>query len=212
MTEPGFREIQLSTKQVVFLFMAFVVVAVAIFLLGVSVGQGVSEGKIAADATATPDTTVEVIPANPAAPGLTPPQADKLTYHDELQKAPSTPPAPMPDAPPEAKPTPAATPESTPAKSAAASKPPAPGAAKPAPPAKPAGTLFLQVDSFSSKGNAERQVTQLKAEGFSSAFVFVASGPGARYKTRVGPFADAAARDATLAKLRKEGYTPSPIR
>ena len=35
MSEPGFREIQLNTKQVVFLFMACIVAAVAIFLLGV---------------------------------------------------------------------------------------------------------------------------------------------------------------------------------
>jgi len=203
MTEPGFREIQLSTKQVVFLFMAFVVVAVAIFLLGVSVGRGVSPGQVSADASSAAEPTVEVLPANPSAPGTTPPQADKLTYHEGLQK---TPPSPMPDAPPETTPTP--TPAAPATKPAATAAPAA--ATKPAPTAKTAGTLYIQVDSFSSVDNARRQVTKLKAEGFSTAFVFEAPGTGAKYKTRVGPFADAAARDAMMAKLRKEGYKPSP--
>ena len=42
MSDQGFREIQLSGKQLVFLFMATVVVAVTVFLLGVSVGRGAS--------------------------------------------------------------------------------------------------------------------------------------------------------------------------
>ena len=42
MAEQQFREIQLSGKQLVFLFMTTVVLAVAIFLLGVSVGRGTS--------------------------------------------------------------------------------------------------------------------------------------------------------------------------
>ena len=43
MAEPGVHEIQLSAKQLVFMFMAAVVVAVGIFLLGVSVGRGARE-------------------------------------------------------------------------------------------------------------------------------------------------------------------------
>ncbi len=45
MSEPGFREIQLNTKQVVFLFIAVVTAAVGIFLLGVSVGKGVTPDR-----------------------------------------------------------------------------------------------------------------------------------------------------------------------
>jgi len=41
MSDDGFREIQLSGKQLVFLFMATTVVSVAIFLCGVLVGRGV---------------------------------------------------------------------------------------------------------------------------------------------------------------------------
>ena len=39
--DDAFREIQLSGKQLVFLFMAVVVIAVVIFLIGVQVGRGV---------------------------------------------------------------------------------------------------------------------------------------------------------------------------
>ena len=39
--DDAFREIQLSGKQVVFVFMAGVVIAVVIFLFGVQVGRGV---------------------------------------------------------------------------------------------------------------------------------------------------------------------------
>jgi hypothetical protein len=45
MADQEYREIQLSGKQIVFLFMSLVVVAVVIFLLGVSVGRGVDPSR-----------------------------------------------------------------------------------------------------------------------------------------------------------------------
>jgi cell division septation protein DedD len=63
MSDQGFREIQLGGKQLVFLFMASVVVAVAVFLLGVSVGRGVRNS--------TP-TSGEVVDAEQAAADATP--------------------------------------------------------------------------------------------------------------------------------------------
>ena len=54
MSESNFREIQLNTKQVVFLFMACVVALLGVFLLGVSVGHGVSsDGTTAAAGAAS---------------------------------------------------------------------------------------------------------------------------------------------------------------
>ena len=44
--EEGFHEIQLSGKQLVFLFMAATVISVVIFLCGVLVGRGVRAGRI----------------------------------------------------------------------------------------------------------------------------------------------------------------------
>ena len=53
MSEEGFHEIQLSGKQLVFLFMATTVVSVVIFLLGVVVGRRVPAETLIADATGT---------------------------------------------------------------------------------------------------------------------------------------------------------------
>jgi DedD protein len=84
MSDQGFHEIQLTGKQLVFLFMAAVVLAVSIFLLGVSVGRGVRSAATAADLGAPSDTT---------ASASTPPSNVKpadLDYHQKLQSTPST--------------------------------------------------------------------------------------------------------------------------
>src|SRR6185295_9450016 len=82
MNDQSFHEIQLSGKQLVFLFMSAVVLAVVIFLLGVSVGRGV-RGSVAnastADVGAPTDTTAS---ATPAGTKVTP--AD-LDYREKLQ-------------------------------------------------------------------------------------------------------------------------------
>ena len=85
MSDQGFHEIQLTGKQLVFLFMAAVVLAVSIFLLGVSVGRGVrSSAATAGDLGAPSDTT---------ASASTPPSNVKpadLDYRQKLQSTPST--------------------------------------------------------------------------------------------------------------------------
>src|SRR6185503_11309820 len=90
MSEQGFREIQLGGKQLVFLFMALVVGAVAIFLLGISVGRGV---RSVTDGGGGTDVAVA---GPPAAPGEMPPRTETtpadLRYHDQLQGQ-ATPPA-----------------------------------------------------------------------------------------------------------------------
>ena len=207
MSEPGFREIQLNTKQVVFLFIAGLAVLVGIFLLGVQAGRGVAAER-AGEAVQTPDPAADVT-ASGVMPPPTSPKPDELKYHDELQNKGAaakgaTPPPTPPDAPPDpsAKPTP--TPAATPA-----AEPPA--SAKTPPPVAAKGTIFLQVDSFGSRANADRQIGQLKAKGITG-FVLEVSGPGPRYKVRVGPFADLPAAETMRARLRKEGFSPSVIR
>ena len=86
MSDQGFHEIQLSGKQLVFLFMAAVVLAVSIFLLGVSVGRGVrSSAATAADLGAPSDTT-----ASATTPPATPVKSTDLDYRQKLQSTPST--------------------------------------------------------------------------------------------------------------------------
>jgi DedD protein len=63
--DDGFREIQLSGKQLVFLFMAATVVSVVIFLCGVLVGRGVRAERAA---MARADVLNESPTADPAAP------------------------------------------------------------------------------------------------------------------------------------------------
>jgi cell division protein FtsN len=207
MSEPGFREIQLNTKQVVFLFIAGLAVLVGIFLLGVQAGRGVSPER-AGEAVQTADPAADVTVSG-VMPPATSPKPDELKYHDELQnkgaaRGAAAPPTP-PDAPPEAAAKPAPTPTATPSASASA-------AAKPVPP-PPAGkgSYYVQVDSFGSRANANGQVGTLKTKGF-TAFVFEAPGQGARFKVRIGPFADLPAAEAMRARLRKEGLSPSVIR
>jgi cell division septation protein DedD len=97
--DDGFHEIQLSGKQLVFLFMAASVVAGVIFLLGVFVGRGVrvERGTIAQaaalseapvpDVVRMPSAPVEAAPAatDPTA-AAPPPPVDDLSYFDRLDK------------------------------------------------------------------------------------------------------------------------------
>jgi cell division septation protein DedD len=96
--EEGFHEIQLSGKQLVFLFMATTVVSVVIFLCGVLVGRGVRSqpaataeagavGLPAGDAAgdgpadaAGADPTADAAPA----PRDAAPPAEELTYYERL--------------------------------------------------------------------------------------------------------------------------------
>ena len=101
------REIQLSGKQLVFLFMAVTVVSVVIFLCGVLVGRGVPplrgtavEVQAAPAVETAPDPTAPI--DQPVAPANEPTRATGLGYQDDLEaKVPKTdkvttaPPAPV---------------------------------------------------------------------------------------------------------------------
>jgi cell division septation protein DedD len=218
MSESNFREIQLNTKQVVFLFMACVVALLGVFLLGVQVGHGVTnDGSAAAAAT--------VDPANePPAPTVLPPKTTpkptdfvgigSLPTQGDSKSAeapPPNPPADVPQATPSpAKPAEAPAPKPEPA--AASAKPPA-APARPAAaekPASPTAIWYVQIDSFSSKENADKQASQLTSKGY-EAFVLTAPGGGARYKTRIGPMERNTA-DALKNRLSREGFRPAVIK
>src|SRR5262245_19983196 len=87
------------SKQTVFLFMSAVVVAVVIFLLGVSVGRGVRsniEAQAAAQSAAQNPTPADPAAATPAPPAQAAPS--DLNYHDSLRSG-APPPAPAGDKP-----------------------------------------------------------------------------------------------------------------
>jgi len=220
MSESNFREIQLNTKQVVFLFMACVVALLGVFLLGVQVGHGVSNDGTTAAAGVVVDPAIEppaptVLPS-PTVPKPTdfggisslPAQGDSkgtaaAPPNPPVEVPPVTPPPAKSAAPPAAKPEPAAAAQAKPA--AATAKPSA--AEKPA---SPTAIWYVQIDSFSSKENAEKQLSLLKSKGH-DAVVFTAPGSGARYKTRIGPMERNAA-DALKNRLSREGFSPAVIK
>lgn len=230
MSDQSFHEIQLSGKQLVFLFMSAVVLAVVIFLLGVSVGRGV-RGSVAsastADVGAPTDTTAS---AGPSGTKVTP--AD-LDYREKLQgqgAAGSTPaagagavagaaaaaasnatkPAETPAAtPPATTPNAAATPTSTP-KPAPTKPVTPPPAAKPAPAAAPPATKpndagwFVQLNAFRTKGAADTFIRELKGKGYTAS----ALSGDTLFKVRMGPYADRADADKMAGRLQKDGYKP----
>src|SRR6185503_11635783 len=103
MSDQSFHEIQLSGKQLVFLFMCAVVLTVVVFLFGVSVGREVRSPAGQTATVAAPTDTV--VPAEtPPPPTQTAP--NELSYAQALQGReggdPSkvVPPAPASEEPP----------------------------------------------------------------------------------------------------------------
>src|SRR5215831_6112603 len=98
--DDGFHEIQLSGKQLVFLFMATTILAVVIFLCGVQVGRNVRGGdrvaaaepsdSVAAQTAAPPPASTPTVAAAssgpPAAEPPAPAQDDELSYAKRLQQ------------------------------------------------------------------------------------------------------------------------------
>lgn len=198
MTDREFHEIQLSGKQLVFLFISLVVLAVVTFLLGVAVGKGV-RGDMTDAPTSAAAATETVVPDEPPVQ-----PAQELGYHDLLAGS-GTPPATS--GPP---PTPPA--ENTP--------PPAPVAEPSAPPVQtpPAATAvtgdaFLQFGAYSRRQAADSQVAALKKLNV-AAFVLVpsANSPDRLFRVRSGPYATAADAEAARVRLVREGYKPEVVR
>jgi len=205
MSDPGFREIHLSGKHVVFAFMAISVVAVGVFLLGVSVGKGITKPETAAAQTTPSPNGTDAGPE--ATSESTKPNKGELDYYRTLQEKGTPTPAASPAA------TPAATPSATPAQPAPAVPPAQTPSTKPSPtPTPSAKPYFVLVDSFGQLKNANTRLAEVKKKGFDGAVIYTAPTGAAPYKVRLGPFPDKAAADAMGARLRKEGYRPSVIR
>ena len=223
MAESGVREIQLSGKQLVFLFMASVVLVVVVFLLGVSVGRGARAAVGPAGPTEMAATTEAPIVAPPG----TPASAADLSYHDRLAGSGSAVPAKPADA---GAPATAAAPPvtstrvpATPAETRRASDPPppstpptagetpAPAATTKTPPpstasraAAPAGSWFVQVGSFKSRDLANALVAKLKGKGYDA---FIVDVPKPLLHVQVGPYPERSAADSVQAQLKKDGFS-----
>ena len=203
--EDSFREIQLSGKALVFLFMAVTVIAVGIFLMGLLVGRGVlaTRGAPGVDAAAT-EAEPPLPPAAATSASSTSPTTagEKLSYAERLGsaepakeqlKAGSAP------APPAIPPTPRA--DST---SLAVTSKPAPAAAVPAS-TEPAGAGFaIQVAALREREEADVIVKRLAGKGYPAYVVAPAKGAPPVFRVRVGKFKDRNEADTVAARLQKE--------
>lgn len=206
MSEEGFHEIQLSGKQLVFLFMATTVVSVVIFLLGVIVGRQVKAETLIADATGTslefaadvPQPTAPDAPVGEAqVTGDTPTpveeEPDQFSYHERLQQQSA---AAAEEPPP-------ATPEEPVAADPALETPPAPAA--------PATSGWVvQIGAYKDRATADRIVSTLTRQQF-PAFVLAptAGSPTATFRVRVGPYSERREAESVAGRLQREHqYSP----
>jgi len=190
--EDGFHEIQLSGKQLVFLFMATTVASVVIFLCGVLVGRGVAAEAGAEEPMVTEEAAQAPTDAGDSA-SVEPTQADDLRYHDELQKA-GTPKADLSAA--EQKPAP----EPPPVAQASA---PAPAAVDVPTSGRP-GTWYLQVGALRSQAAAADLVRQLAAKGYPAYLENPAAGTPLIYRVRVGRYKSRAEAAEVAGQIKKD--------
>ena len=215
--DDAFREIQLDGKQLVFMAMAFVVIAVGIFLLGVQVGRGVRgerglpEGAEVAAASATesepplPPAASQNASASPVTAGEKLTYAERLTgnegANDPLKK--TAEPAPAAEAPtPKAEaPVAAAPPVPTPPAAAA----PTPAASAAAVSTEPAGNGFaIQLAALRERGEADTMVKRLASKGYPAYVLAPVKGAPAVFRVRVGKFKERSEADTVAARLQKE--------
>jgi cell division septation protein DedD len=212
--EDSFREIQLSGKALVFVFMAGVVILVAVFLMGLQVGRGVLAARgpagaetVAADNDPPPPPAAATggSSASPATAGEKLSYAERLGSQEpakELLKADATPPPPETPPTPKAE-TPAPAPPAAPPMTAKPS--PAPAATPAAASAEPAGAGFaIQVAALREREEADVIVKRLASKGYPAYVVSPARGTATIFRVRVGKYKDRAEADTIAAKLQKE--------
>ena len=210
--EDGFHEIQLSGKQLVFLFMAATVISVMVFLCGVLVGRGVKGDTVsAAESVATPPAAATPLETTPVADasGAPPPTADdarKLSYPEALKG--DNPPNTFKPEKPAAEPTSANAAAPPPTPVAAVPKPepaPAPRVTPPASGKPLPGQWAVQVVALSDRGAATAVVQRLQAKSYPAFLVEPRPNePVQTYKVQVGKFVDRSEAEQVRSRLKKE--------
>jgi len=195
MSEDTSREIQLTGKQLIFLFMSAIVLLVVVFLLGVSVGRGVRSGTVVAGSGLGSDP----MPGDTTVPAGTPSSAEDpvdLSYSRELTGRGATP----PPAPPPPDEVPPITPPGATGAEVVESVPEAP------PPVTASSEAwFVQVGAYRSRSGADQVVANLSGKGYKA---FVSPKDGLN-RVRVGPYTERGAADAAAGEIEKLGH-PRP--
>jgi len=209
LADDGFHEIQLSGKQLVFLFMAGATLAVVIFLCGVQVGRGVKSdraidgGDAVASATPPPPAATPSQPAAAGGPPAAEPPApapepdDELSYAKRLQgdQSASTEKLKGAPSPPAAKPT------ATQASAKAAPKTEAPAAA---PSAGRPGAWIVQLTALKDRTACDSLAQRLAAKGYPAFVLDPAPGSPTIYRVQVGGYPDRDTADQAAHRLEKE--------
>jgi DedD protein len=202
LNDDAFHEIQLSGKQLVFLFMATTVVSVFIFLCGVLVGRGVraekapdsiEETAAAAPLAEAPAPAPQAEPqaTEPPPPAEAAPVTEDLSYHDRLQREGATREQLKPSPEPQRAPTDRAT-------KAAAS-----AAAVDTPASKDGWVVQLIV--LRNRTEATTIVQRLSSKGYPAFVVDPAQGGAVRaYKVQVGRYSDRREAEQAARRLEKE--------
>jgi cell division septation protein DedD len=210
--DDGFHEIQLTGKQLVFLFMATTVVAVVIFLCGVLVGRGVraeQPASAAAEESASPPPAADAALPAPPAQGAepSPATAESLSYAQRLQgeePKEQLKPADQPGGATADPPTPddaAAAAEKT---SPEPSQPPAPDTGKEGGRTDAAGWV-VQVAALRDRAAAISIIRRLSSKEYPAFIVEPAAGTAApSYRVRVGPYQDRREAEAIARRLERE--------
>lgn len=223
-TDDGFHEIQLSGKQLVFLFMLASSLAVAIFLCGVQVGRNVRSDRVAAadatdtlaSATAAGEPPPASTPSQPAASSSGPPAAeppapaaepdDQLSYAKRLQ-ADSAPAEKLktPADPPPANPQPAAKSQETP-KPQPPVKPAEPAKAAPAAVASTgrAGQWIVQVISLQDHAAADKFARRLSGKGYPAFVLEPPAGAPRIFRVQVGGYTNKDDAEQAARRLEKD--------
>jgi cell division septation protein DedD len=230
LADDGFHEIQLSGKQLVFLFMATTIVAVVIFLCGVQVGRGVKSDRVVegGDAVASATPPPAATPSQPAAaggpPAAEPPAPaqepdDELSYAKRLQgdqsAAPAErlkPPAAQAAAAPKAdSPAPPASLAAKPPSGfTAAAKTDAPSAAGQS--AGRPGAWIVQLTALQDRSAATAIAHRLVAKGYPAFVLEPAPGSPTIYRVQVGGYPDRETADQAARRLEKEEQFKTYVR
>ena len=217
--DDGFHEIHLSGKQLVFLFMATMVVSVVIFLIGVFVGRSVRAQQAdhlgdptaalaastpAPSATAPAPATADAGP-QAAEPPSPPAESDELSYKKRLEgeaSAERLKPAASGQQQPTATRTPP--PAAVTAPPVAASTAQANAAATSGPVGTPQpGTWVIQVHALRDRTAAAGIVRRLASKGY-PAFLVAAGPPTGTYKVQIGRYKDRDEATKVIDRLKKE--------
>jgi cell division septation protein DedD len=230
-TEDGFHEIQLSGKQLVFLFIVTTSVVVGVFLFGVLVGRGARDARQDEAPAATSSAAAAPAPAAAADPPATeapapagdgPEKPDELSYADRLTKSsPATetlkpkaedkPKAEEPRMPPPAAAAPSTAsappkePVVKPQAAAPATSPAAPTGASSVPTAGKPGTWLVQVIATREPAVANSVVKRLASKGYPAFLVNPVPGaPQPFYKVQVGRYGERSEAEQVSQRIKKE--------